>query len=609
MKEPTRREFLGTLGSAAAALPVMDLAAQGSKRKRPNVILILTDDQAYGDFQCYGNTKLHTPSFDRLYHEGVRFSNFYVQPLCSPTRATIMTGRYCWRGGVMDTWVGVAMMRPNEVTVARLLSEHGGYRTGMFGKWHLGDHYPLRPNDRGFQETLTFESGVIGQTGGPLDNHRINPILLHNGKHVQYHGYCTDIFFDGAMHFIEENRNHPFFVYIPTQSVHAPLECPESFATPFKAMGLSEPLSKIYGMVTNLDQNVGRLLTKLQALGLDKDTVVIFLTDNGMGTPYRYNTGLRGVKGEVYEGGVKTPFFVRWPGRLQAGLDVSRIGAHIDILPTVLDICGVPKPRGLHLDGVSLLPLLEGRESGWPDRSIFLQSCRPDQDGWELPRPYANGAARGQRYKIVMASPHYQNDFPESQTNARSVGMGETELYDIERDPDEKNNIAAGHPEIIFKMRRQYEAWYWDVMKGLDPAVPNLIGSTHENPVLLAPQDMRGAHARFAPWHWDAVHRMAKTEPHGFGYYVLRVAREGRYRFTLSYGPAGKPGIPIIKQGKAFLGIQGNNREKPLAAGVPSVAFEVPLKPGNCRLDALFTGQRSDTQVVSPFLINVEYLG
>ncbi len=608
MKEITRRDFLGALGTATA-LPALDgISADDKPRERPNVILILSDDQAYGDFGCYGNTQVETPVLDRLHGESIRFSNFYVQPVCSPTRACLMTGRYCIRGDVLDTWVGVAMLRANEVTLAQALSQYGGYRTGMFGKWHLGDHYPLRPNDRGFHETLTFESGVVGQTGGPVDNHRINPILLHNGKHEQYQGYCDDIFFDGAMRFIEANRDHPFFVYIPTQAVHLPLEVPESYAARYRAKGLSDDVSKLYGMVADLDQNVGRLLAKLQDLGLEKNTIVIFLTDNGMGDPYRYNTGLRGVKGQVYEGGIKTPFFFRWPGRMQGNRDIHTIAAHIDVFPTVMGICGVPVPPGLHLDGVSLLPLLEGKELTWPDRMLYFQQARPDQEGWDVPRMYANCAARGPRYKIVMATPHGQKDFPVAQTYGTPVAMGDTELYDIQNDPNEEHNIATEHPEIVFEMRRRYEDWFSDVTRDLESPVRNQVGSTHENPVRLAAQDMRGPNAPDAPWHWSKVHHMAKTEPGGAGYYELQVARSGQYRVTLTYGPADGMEIPVIKPGKAFLGVGNITKEKPLEAGVASVSFDVDLNAGPCRLESVFTGQRSDNQVVSPFLIDVEYL-
>ena len=221
---------------------------------------------------------------------------------------------------------------------------------------------------------------------------------------------------------------------------------------------------------------------------------------------------------------------------------------------------------------------------------------------------YANCAVRGPRYKIVMATPPGQKDFPVPQTYGTPVAMGDTELYDIEHDPNEEHNIAAEHPDIVFAMRRRYEDWFSDVTKDLESPVRNQVGSTHENLVRLAAQDMRGPHAPDAPWHWSKVHHMADTEPAGAGYYELQVARDGQYRITLSYGPADGKGIPVIKQGKAFLGVGNITKEKPMEAGVPSVTFDMSLKTGPCRLEALFTGQRSDNQAVSPFLIDVEYL-
>ncbi len=239
---------------------------------------------------------------------------------------------------------------------------------------------------------------------------------------------------------------------------------------------------------------------------------------------------------------------------------------------------------------------------------VFIQGCRPDEDGWDVPRLYANAAARGQRYKIVMANPSLQKDFPTAKTFSSAATIGETELYDLEKDPGEQHNIAAEHPDLVFKMRRRYEAWFFDVMRGLNPPVQNYIGTSHENPVLLAAQDMRGPHALAAPWNWGHVHRMAKTEPAGAGYYELQVARDGRYRFTLSYGPPGNERIPALKQGSAFLGIGGITEEKSIEAGASSVIFEMDLKAGGCRLDALFTGQRSDQEAVAPFLVNIEYI-
>lgn len=602
MKEPTRREFLGALGGAAVTLPGLGATVPAARAgKRPNVILILSDDQGYGDFGCYGNKQIRTPALDRFYREGLRFSNFYVQPVCSPTRACLMTGRYLYRTGLIDTWVGVSMMRAEEVTVAQALHEHAGYRTGIFGKWHLGDHYPLRPIDKGFDEAIVCKGGGVGQIDDPIDNHYSDPIFYHNGKPEQYHGYCTDIFFDGAMRFIEANRDHPFFIYIPTNVVHEPLEVPDRYAEPYRAMGLEEGVSKLYGMVTNLDENVGKLFRQLQKLGLDENTAVIYLSDNGAGGPRRYNAGLRGVKGQVYEGGIKTPFFVRWPAKLKGGWDIDRIGAHIDVFPTILDICGVSRPAGHKLDGKSLLPLMTGEASNWPDRTLFIQQSRPDANGWNVPRPYTHCAARGQRYKIVMSAPGRE-------TFSRAVGMEGTELYDMEHDPGEEHNIAGEHPDIVFQMRKRYEDWYWDVTKGLEPPVRNLVGTAHENPVTLGTQDMRGPHAHLAPWNWAQAHRMGTTEPNGSGHYEIEVARSGRYEITFRFGPPGAQGLPTMKSGKAYLGIGDVAAAKAIKGGATSVSFAVNLKAGCLRLDPLLTGQRSDGGAVSPFFVDVKCL-
>jgi arylsulfatase A-like enzyme len=602
VKGPTRREFLGALGSAAVTLPGLGATgAAAGTRKRPNVILILSDDQGYGDFGCYGNQQIHTPVLDRFYREGVRFSNFYVQPVCSPTRACLMTGRYYYRTGLIDTWVGVSMMRADEVTVAQALRKHAGYRTGIFGKWHLGDHYPLRPIDKGFDEAIVCRGGGVGQIDDPIDNHYSDPIFYHNGKPEQYHGYCTDIFFNGAMQFIDANRDDPFFIYIPTNVVHEPLEVPERYAAPYRSMGLDDGVAKLYGMVTNLDENVGKLFAKLQELGLDENTAVIFLSDNGAGGPRRYNAGVRGVKGQVYEGGIKTPFLVRWPGKLEGGCDIDRIGAHIDVFPTILDMCGVTLPVGVKLDGESLLPLMRGETATWPDRTLFIQQSRPDANGWNVPRPYTHCAARGERYKIVMSAPGRD-------TFSRAMGMEETELYDMENDPGEEHNIAGDHPDIVFQMRKRYEDWFWDVTEGLEPPVRNLLGTPYENPVTLGTQDLRGPHAHLAPWNWVQAHRMARTEPNGSGYYEVEVARSGRYEITFRFGPPGGQGLPLMKPGKAYLAIGDVTAAKEIADGATAVTFNVKLRAGRFRLDPLLTGQRSDGHAVSPFFVGINCL-
>jgi arylsulfatase A-like enzyme len=331
-----RRQFLATpaLATAALAAPV----------RRPNVVFILTDDQGYGDVGIHGNDKIRTPNMDRVAREGIQFTQFHANPVCSPTRASLMTGRYYYRTGVVDTYLGRSMMYPDEVTVAEMLAP-AGYRTGIFGKWHLGDNYPLRAIDQGFQDAVVIKGGGLRQPAGiPGGDGYFDPILLNNGKPQRYQGYCTDIYTDEALKFMERNRTRPFFLYLPTNAPHGPLEIGDSWVEPYRKMGLSDTTAKIYGMVANVDHNIGRVLAKLSELKLEQDTIVIFMTDNGPQQGDRFNGGMRGRKGTVYEGGIRVPFFVRWPRMVQPGTKTDRLAAHIDVLPTLLDACGAPLP-------------------------------------------------------------------------------------------------------------------------------------------------------------------------------------------------------------------------------------------------------------------------
>lgn len=479
----SRRSFLASTLSAPAVL--------AQPARKPNVVVIITDDQGYGDLSIHGNPHLKTPNMDRIGHEGVEFTQFHVCPVCAPTRASLMTGRYNYRTGVVDTYLGRAMMYSDEVTLAEMLGS-AGYRTGIFGKWHLGDNYPLRPKDQGFQESLVHTGGGLEQPSGPPGNHYFDPVLLQNGKARNFKGYCTDIFTDAALRFIEQNRARPFFAYIPTNAPHTPLHVADSYVAPFRGKGLDETTARIYGMLTNLDENVGRILAKLKELDLERDTIVIFLTDNGP-QQKRYNAGMRGLKGSVYEGGIRVPCFIRWPGVLKAGTKVDRLAAHIDLTPTLLDACGVPKPRGVRFDGVSLMPLLGNPGAEWPDRTLFFQWHRGDE-----PQAFRACAARNQRWKLVDGK----------------------ELYDLETDPGETKDVAAAHPEIVARLRREYEAWFKDVSATRGYAPPRIfIGTDEENPVLLTRQDWRGPRAS-----WDAT---------GLGHWEVDVKRGGAYEVKL----------------------------------------------------------------------------
>ncbi len=497
------------------------------KAHSPNIVLILTDDQGYGDLGCHGNPVLKTPNLDRLAFEGVELEYFYVSPVCSPTRASLLTGRWSYRTGVVDTFLGRAMMHGDEVTLAEMLAT-AGYRTGIFGKWHLGDNYPLRAIDQGFQESLVLRGGGIAQPADyPPGNHYTDPVLVHNGRSKKVNGYCTDIFTDAAIEFIEANRERPFFVYLAYNCPHTPLEVDESYRLPFADLdhsvkcGPGHPLpgpvdanttARVYGMVTQIDQNVGRLLSKLDDRRLADDTIVVFLTDNGP-QQVRYNAGLLERKGSVHEGGIRVPCFVRWPSKLRARAKMTHPAAHIDIMPTLLDACAIERPKGVTLDGTSLLPLLKGEGAAVPERLLFFQWHRG-----EVPEPFRACAVRGSRYKLVQPLGTQPRSWP---------AEFRWKLFDLRDDPYEMRDIASEQPEIVARLTTAYEEWFAAMRAERGFAPPWIVlGSAHENPSILTRQDWRGPHAGWGPndrGHWE-----------------VEVAADGEYQVTLEF-PA--PGI------------------------------------------------------------------
>lgn len=386
-------------------LSLLLLAECATAGQRPNLIVIMTDDQGYGDLGATGNPLIRTPNIDAMAAESASMSNFYVSPVCSPTRACLMTGRYNHRTRVVDTFKGRSMMEPEETTVAEALRD-GGYATGIFGKWHLGDNYPLRPIDQGFDEALVHRGGGLGQPSEPFENDRryTDAILFHNGQQVQTEGYCTDVYFQAAMEFIERSQgsDQPFFIYLPTNAPHSPYhDVPQELYDYYRSIDLSPVLNghakdadvvaRVFAMIENVDQNVGRLRQHLRQLGIADNTLVMFLVDNGPNTP-RFVGPFRGKKSNVHEGGIRSPLFVHWPARLTPRTTSDRIAAHIDIMPTLLDAADVDLPADVHLDGRSLLPLLEGRAESWPDRHLVLQAHRGDR-----PVPFHNFAIRTQQ--------------------------------------------------------------------------------------------------------------------------------------------------------------------------------------------------------------------
>ncbi|TXG34695.1 arylsulfatase [Seonamhaeicola maritimus] len=440
-------------------------------QSKPNIIIMMTDDQGYGDIGAHGNPYLKTPQIESIGTQGLEMTHFFSYPNCSASRASLLTGRYPYRTGVTAVTQVDHFMNTSEVTIAEILSDNG-YRTGIFGKWHLGDNTPMRPIDQGFQETLVHRGGGIGQAAGPAGNTYFNPILEHNGTSKKYEGYCDDIFTEATLDFISLKSDKPFFAYLATNLPHFPLQVPNSRAEPYRQIGLHEDNALTYGMIDNIDYNVGRVLNKLKELGIENNTIVVFLSDNGPrhrrtkndSYPGRWVANLRGTKTSVYDAGIRVPFYVQWPGKIDPKKQTSQMGAIIDLMPTLLDAINVDKPKGIHIDGKSLLPLwIKGDSDNIENRDFFVQ-----MHYGPTPFKYMHFAVRTSKYKLV--SPH---DFPHGIVHqptdfTLNHVLKNLELYNVENDPSERINIAKENPEIVEAMLERYEIWFDEVSEERD---------------------------------------------------------------------------------------------------------------------------------------------
>lgn len=530
----TRRSFLTATASsfAWAAAPA-----------RPNIVLVMTDDQGYGDLGCHGNPVLKTPHIDALYKESLRLTNYHVSPTCAPTRGALLTGRYTNLVGTWHTIQGRSILHHDEVTLADTLRE-AGYRTGIFGKWHLGDNAPCRPQDKGFQEVLVHGGGGIWQTPDHFGNDYFDDVYLRNGKPWQASGFCTDVFFEEAQRFIARtaSESRPFFCYIPANAPHGPMWAPEKNAAHYRNVkGLPE--AGFYGMIENIDENVGRLRKYLAGAGLANNTIFIFTTDNGTASGAQvFNAGMRGSKGSAYDGGHRVPFFLHWPqGGFSADRPVDTLTAHIDVLPTLLDFAGVARRRGAPLHGRSLRPLLQGK--AWAERSIVVDSQRE-----ENLLPWRQAAVMTQRWRLVSPGPG---------------GAGEPaklELYDMQDDAAQKTDVAAAHPEIVSKLRTDYEAWWKLVSARQKEYVRILLGDPRENPVKLTAHDWHGEGA-LRSWNQQQILR----GPEANGFWAVQVAA-GQYRFELRRWPR-ELDIPL---GAAYTPPPGN-RERTAGRAITGI--------------------------------------
>ena len=562
----TRREFLRTVGSIAASVGTASILPSCSgtrmtapaRRTTPNVVLVITDDQGYGDLGCHGNRIIKTPNLDNLYKRSVRLTNFHVSPTCSPTRAALMTGRYCNRTGVWHTVMGRSLLRKDEVTTADVFSA-GGYRTGIFGKWHLGDNYPFRPHDRGFDEALVHGGGGIGNTHDYWGNDYFDDTYFRNGKPEKFEGYCTDVWFAEAMKFIETNKDQPFFCYLPTNAPHGPYRVPQKYAKLYEGKDVN---ANFYGMITNIDENMGRLLGRLKELAIDDNTIVIFMTDNGTSSGHRgaqgYNAGMRNNKGSEYDGGHRVPCFIRWPaGGIEGGLDVGRLTAHIDILPTLIALCGLKRPTAVKFDGRSLVPLLKGGGERWPKRTVITDSQRID-----YPEMWRKSAAMTDRWRLINGK----------------------ELYDMKADPRQQNDVADKFPDVVRKLRKDYESWWADTSKRFDEYCETIVGSDNENPSKLTSHDWH-VHG---PWNQEQIRQGRELN----SFWAVEVARDGEYEISLRRWPQelDAPITAAIEGGKAIaaktarLKIADFDQTKQIAEGASAVKFRAGLRAGKTRL-------------------------
>lgn len=488
-------------------------------QERPNIILIITDDQGYGDIGYHGNLVVKTPNLDAFAKESIRLRNFHVSPVCAPTRASLMTGRYSLRTGVHDTYNGGAIMATEEVTIAEVLKS-ANYRTGIFGKWHLGDNYPSRPSDQGFDESVIHLAGGMGQPGDfttfyKFDSSYFDPTLWHNNEMQDYEGYCSDIFASQALNFIRENKDGPFFCYLSFNAPHTPLQVPQKYYDMYKDVDPEEPFlngekpmpkmsekdkedaRKVYGMVTNIDDNVGIIIRELKELKIEQNTIVIFMTDNGP-QQYRYTGGLRERKGSVYQGGVRVPFFIRYPQGFKSQ-DISVNAAHIDVLPTLAALCQVNLPAGLGLDGRNLQPLMMGEKNEWDDdRSLFFYWTR------KYPERYQNIAQQIGNQKLVGHTSY-------------GADIESFELFDLNTDPFEQNNLVMKNTSLALKLKEELDKNFIELTKSphLVDQSPIIIGTKHENPVYLNRNDASGERG---VWRQDNI----------FGKWVVSL-KEGKY--------------------------------------------------------------------------------
>ncbi|MEC3907204.1 arylsulfatase [Tamlana sp. 2201CG12-4] len=480
----------------------------------PNVILILTDDQGYGDIAAHGNPIVKTPHLDKLHSESMRFTDFHVNPFCAPTRAALMTGRMSDRTHVRSTVYARNHLNINETTMAEFFRA-SGYRTGHFGKWHLGQNYPYRPIDRGFDHWVGHGDGGTGSASDYWGNDRMNDTYYRNGVQEKFAGFGTDVFFDETISFIDKSKDQPFFVYLATNVPHKPWNVKKEWYKDYENVDSVnyknwDAKKDFLATLTHFDSNLGKLRQYLKKNNLNENTIIIFLTDNGTsGGNEIFNDGMKGKKGSMYEGGHRVPLFIYWPeGGFDKGIDINEFTAQIDLLPTLINLCDLKSPVKGHLkfDGKSLEPLLTGKKETLEDRFLIMHQ----QNTREVPVKGMNSLVATREWRLIKGK----------------------ELYQIRTDPGQKNNLAKNFPEVVKTLNLKYDA-YWDEL-GMNkyPFPRPIIGSGKDKETLLAPDALIRDGIENT---WDQSHIEVGVQSSGF--WPVEIAKKGTYSFNIRRWP------------------------------------------------------------------------
>lgn len=535
---------------------------------KPNVILIVIDDQGYGDLAAHGNPYIETPNIDQLYSESIRLTDFHVCPMCTPTRGALLTGKDPFRNGAVFVTQGKSEIHRSIPTMADVFAENG-YSTGHFGKWHLGDNYPYRPQDRGFQETIHHGAWGITSMVDFWSNDYYDDTYNHNGEYETYKGYCTDVWFDETIKWIKKQQedNKPFFAYLPTNVPHVPLIVDQEFTDLYKEK-VPLNVAAFYGMITQCDNNIEKLEKFLVENKLKENTILIFMTDNGTDQGQDvFNAGMRGKKTSYYDGGHRVPFYIRWPAKgIGGGKNINELTNVTDIFPTIIQLCELDKPETLSFDGTDLSELILKGKGKLPDRKIVVSYREMNSD---------NSAVLWNKWRLV----------------------NNKELYNIEYDIGQKENVADQFPDVFNEMKEYYQRWYEEMLPLQEQKDYIIVGSENEKETFLSSANWIGDYC-------DSYTNILPN-PAKFGYWDIEVASSGTYEIALYRwdkesgfpldgefimdnndvmrdGPLVVPALPV-KAAQLF--INDNQFTKPAEEGATNVTFEVELNEGEkCKL-------------------------